>query len=248
MSTERKHIHMTELMKLCEQFDVEATAKQQFLTTVEHIIDTFEEEILALQQSVNSLEQRLQKEEAKEQEIQETLDDHRFMQKLSRTIRLSANPREIVEQLTQLVQRVVLTEESAVFLLNEEQTALVPLLPETQDTHFGQVMDNLLTEGIIDWVMSGQRVTVIPDIELMSNTVSASGERNYIIVPLILLGQGIGVYVLYTPKSRDTFSPQDLELLLVVAEQAAFAIENIRMQDALQTVKNELAQLKTQMN
>jgi signal transduction histidine kinase len=85
---------------------------------------------------------------------------------------------------------------------------------------------------------------IIPDLEHM---VAGSSGRNFVIVPLIIRSGGIGIYVIHTEKAQQEFSNQDVQLLSVLANQAAVGVENWRTHQQLIRANEELKASHAQM-
>jgi signal transduction histidine kinase len=68
-----------------------------------------------------------------------------------------------------------------------------------------------------------------------------------VIVPLILRSQGIGVFFIHTEKPQQDFSNQDIQLLSVLANQAAVGVENWRTYQQLLKANDELKASQAQM-
>ena len=67
------------------------------------------------------------------------------------------------------------------------------------------------------------------------------------IVPLILRSQGIGIFIIHTEKPQQEFSNQDIQLLSVLANQAAVGVENWRTYQQLLKANEELKASQAQM-
>jgi len=85
---------------------------------------------------------------------------------------------------------------------------------------------------------------IIPDLEHM---LAKSSARNFVIVPLILRSQGIGIFIIHTEKPQQEFSNQDIQLLSVLANQAAVGVENWRTYKQLLKANDELKASQAQM-
>jgi two-component system NtrC family sensor kinase len=77
--------------------------------------------------------------------------------------------------------------------------------------------------------------------------INSFEERNFIIVPLILRNEGIGVYLIHTSKKQMEFTNQILLLLSILANQTAVAVENSRNYNALLKTTEELKLTQAQM-
>jgi GAF domain-containing protein len=89
---------------------------------------------------------------------------------------------------------------------------------------------------------------VVSDIETIYNETESGTERNYVFVPLFVLSEGVGMYIIYTSKPKNEFTKQDLELLNIIAEQAAIAIENFRINKKLRNLEKILKKHKNRFN
>lgn len=91
-----------------------------------------------------------------------------------------------------------------------------------------------------------RRVVQFGDIQADSEYTFAPGRdlgeyRTILAVPMLREGASIGVLVL-TRKDAEPFSDSDIELVSTFADQAAIAIENVRLFDSVETRSRELAQ------
>ncbi len=66
-----------------------------------------------------------------------------------------------------------------------------------------------------------------------SDSIAAYAIRSTICCPLMVRDERLGVLHLDTPKATDAFSEDDLRLVGAIANQAAIAIANVRLHDAL---------------
>jgi two-component system NtrC family sensor kinase len=96
----------------------------------------------------------------------------------------------------------------------------------------------------VDWVIAEKKTVIIPDLEHM---LATSSSRNFVIVPLILRSQGIGIFIIHTEKPQQEFSNQDIQLLSVLANQAAVGVENWRTYKQLLKANDELKASQAQM-
>jgi signal transduction histidine kinase len=71
--------------------------------------------------------------------------------------------------------------------------------------------------------------------------------QNFVIVPLILRNQNVGIYFIHTAKPQHEFSSQDMQLLSVLANQAAAGVENWRTYRQLVRANSELKASQAQM-
>jgi len=91
-----------------------------------------------------------------------------------------------------------------------------------------------------------RRVVQFGDVQADSEYTFAPGKdlgefRTILAVPMLREGASIGVLVL-TRKDAEPFSTSDIELASTFADQAAIAIENVRLFDSVEARSRELAQ------
>lgn len=67
-----------------------------------------------------------------------------------------------------------------------------------------------------------------------SRSVASLGLRSVVCIPMALRGRRIGVIYVDNRVEADAFRQEDLDLLTAIANQAAVAIENARLQDVLE--------------
>ncbi len=152
-------------------------------------------------------------------QLLESLDELREIQGLSRTIRVSRNPEEIREGLQTIAARLLPVPQLGLLLFRahwkREAAELIPkALQET--------CEDLQGEGIIHWAMQESQPTVIPEL-------GEEFERSLILVPLTVMGKGIGMLLVSSPIEQEQVTAQLLELLSFAGGQAALALENSRL-------------------
>ena len=153
-------------------------------------------------------------------ELLTSLDELREIQSLARTIRSTNDPAQILDGLRLITGRVLPVPEVGLYLFSAHSLA-----PEAfpNPPALGSIYAALVEEGIVDWVMAEGRATVIPDLE--EETLDLSD----VLVPLIVMGQGLGVMLVQSPIEKEQVTAQMLDLLSFAAGQAATAIENFRL-------------------
>ena len=68
------------------------------------------------------------------------------------------------------------------------------------------------------------------------------GARSWLIVPLVIKGRVLGYTDIWESRRRREFTPQEIALCQAIASQAAIAIENARLYDAIRRHADELEQ------
>lgn len=90
-----------------------------------------------------------------------------------------------------------------------------------------------LGEGIVGHAALKKEVVLVPDVSKDPRYIAAVKDvRSELAVPLLLKDRCVGVFDLESPE-LDAFSKKHVELLTLLAAQAAVAIENARLYEAL---------------
>lgn len=151
---------------------------------------------------------------------------------MAKARRLSHKPREILSALQKYAGKIIPFEESDIFLINRN-TGRVSSVSKSAGKNLEQKISGFLEEGIIDWVIEEKRAVVIEDFETIGGKSSYEQERNFVLVPLIFRGKEYSIFALYTSKPKQEFTNQDLELLTLLADREATAIENYHINKRL---------------
>jgi len=216
---------------------------QEGLPQFEQFIESRESYIKALEQTIQVLKQENASISSSTLAIRSSVDELVAMQRLSNTISTALEPEFIVSTLIELTRQVIPVIESNIFLFEGATNRVLPLSAKGSP-RLQQEAQHQIEEGIVDWVISEKKTVVIPDLEY---TTAGSSSRNFVIVPLLVRGQGIGIYLIHTVKSQPDFSNQDLQLLSVLANQAAAGVENWRTYKQLARANDELKASQAQI-
>jgi two-component system NtrC family sensor kinase len=213
------------------------------LPQFEQFIESRESYIKALEQTIQALKQENASISSNSLAIRSSVDELVAMQRLSNTISTALEPEFIVSTLIELTRQVIPVIESNIFLFEGTTNRVLPLSskgsPRLQEEAQQQI-----EAGIVDWVITEKKTVVIPDLEY---TTAGTSSRNFVIVPLLVRGQGIGIYMIHTVKSQPEFSNQDLQLLSVLANQAAAGVENWRTYKQLARANEEVKASQAQI-
>ncbi len=216
---------------------------EEGLPQFEQFIESRESYIKALEQTIQVLKQEKASVNTNHLTITSSVDELVAMQRLSNTISTALEPEQIVTALIDLTRQVIPIIESNIFLF-EGKTNKALALSSRGSARLQLEAQRQIEAGIADWVIGEKKTVVIPDLEQM---VSAISSRNFVIVPLLVRGQGIGIYLIHTEKPQPEFSNQDLQLLSVLANQAAAGVENWRTYKQLLRANEELKASQAQM-
>jgi signal transduction histidine kinase len=202
-----------------------------------------EQYIKALEQTIDALKRENSQFNKNNLDIRSSIDELVAMQRLSNTISVAVEPELIVGTLIELSQQVLSILEANVFLFDATEKRLLPLTSHGSDRLVGEAQQHL-ESGIVDWVFSEKKTVIIPDLVHM---VGDGAPQNFVIVPLILRNHNIGIYLIQTQKPQQEFSGQDMQLLSVLANQAAAGVENWRTYRQLMKANQELKASQAQM-
>jgi len=209
----------------------------------EQFIENREVYIRALEQTIDALKRENSQFNKNNLDIRSSIDELVVMQRLSNAISTAVEPELIVSTLIELTQQVLPVLESNVFLFDAPGKRLLPLTSHGSDRLVEEAHQHL-ESGIIDWVFSEKKTVIIPDL---ANLVSDGSPKNFVIVPLALRNENIGIYLIHTPKPQQEFTNQDMQLLSVLANQAAAGVENWRNHHQLVKANLELTASQAQM-
>lgn len=213
------------LDEVAPQFEKFIESREQYIHVLEHTISSVLKETQPAVDAVSSVDELV------------------AMQRLSNSIGTAVEPNAIVSTLVELTQQVIPVVEAGIFLFDGAAKRLLPLTAHGSDKLVEEAQQQL-ESGIVDWLFSERKSVVIPDL---SQLMEDGSSLNYVLVPLILRRQGIGIYLIHTNKKQDQFTHQDIQLLSVLANQAAVGIENWREHTQLIKANNELKMFQAQM-
>ncbi|HTY59145.1 MAG TPA: ATP-binding protein [Bacteroidota bacterium] len=216
---------------------------EEGLPHFEQFIESRESYIKALETTIDVLRRDNMNASTNNLAIRSSIDELVAMQRMSNTVSTSAEPDQIVSALMDLTRQVIPVIDSDIFLFDTKTEALVSLAGRPSD-RLRHEAEHQLEAGIVDWVIAEKKTVVIPDLEHMVSNASA---RNFVIVPLILRSEGIGIYIIHTEKAQQEFSNQDIQLLSVLANQAAVGVEHWRTLRQLVLANEEIKSSHAQM-
>lgn len=216
---------------------------EEVVPQFEKFIESRESYIQALENTITVVMKEGKKSIQPEPEKSSSIDELVAMQRLANIIGTAVEPNTIVTTLVELTQQVIPLFEAGIFLFDGSSKKLMPLTSHGSEKLVNEAQQQL-ESGIVDWIFAEKKTVVIPDLSYMMEDGSS---RNYVLVPLIIRRKGIGIYLIYTEKKQSEFSNQDIQLLTVLANQAAVGVENWRTHAQLVKVNNELKMFQAQM-
>src|SRR5437870_1346425 len=145
------------------------------------------------------------------------------------------------------IRRVVSFDQAA-FLLYRPETNTLKLLSMDSDTEsefFRLGKDYDLKETRISaWVLDRQQAVVRGDLEKEQESpgderLVAEGIKSYCVVPLVVMGNSIGTFTVWS-ETKNRYSQADAELLQEVANQVALAVANMKSYEEIAALKARL--------
>jgi len=197
---------------------------------------------------IKELEKKISEKKKDEKQLKDSFEELLYIQKLSKTIRFSKRISVILKTLTDITKQVLPVIESDIFMFDEKTNDYKSLVFKDRHSPLYNVVKNYIEEGIVNWVIEEKRSVVVSDIETIYNEAESGTERNYVFVPLFVLSEGVGIYVIYTSKPKNEFTKQDLDILDIITEQAAIAIENFRINKKLRDSEKILKKYKNRFS
>lgn len=139
---------------------------------------------------------------------------------------------ELLTRLAHLVKRLIDYRTFGIALWNDEIEMLeMKIAISYGDGHaLGPVR---LGEGLMGYAALHKEPVLVPDVSKDDRYINAvSDVRSELVIPLLLKDRCLGVFDLESPE-LDAFSKKHVELLTLLASQAAVAIENARLYESL---------------
>jgi sigma-B regulation protein RsbU (phosphoserine phosphatase) len=135
---------------------------------------------------------------------------------------------ELLSRLAQLARRLVDYRTFGILLLNDDAKELeIKVAVQYGDK---VVLPKIpLGEGLVGYAAMHCEVVMVPDVSKDPRYIKVVEDvRSELAIPLLLKDRCIGVFDLESPEF-DAFSKRDVEILTLLASQAAVAIENARL-------------------
>jgi len=164
----------------------------------------------------------------------ERLDSEAFetLAEIGREVAAVLDLNELLSHIAQLLRRVVDYRTFGILLLNEETKEL----EMTVAVKYGEKVDLPkvpLGEGLVGYAALHREAVLVPDVSQDPRYIKVVDDvRSELAVPMLLKERCIGVFDLESPE-LDAFSKRDVEILTLLASQAAVAIENARLYEAV---------------
>ena len=146
---------------------------------------------------------------------------------------------ELLPRIGQLAKRVVDYRTFGILLL-DESTKRLEMRVAVQYGEKVDVPTVKLGEGLVGYAALHREPVLVPDVSKDPRYIKVVEDvRSELAVPLLLKDRCIGVFDLESPE-LDAFSKRDVEILTLLASQAAVAIENARLYEEVSATEARL--------
>ena len=138
----------------------------------------------------------------------------------------------LLERIAQLATRVVDYRTFGILLLNEA-TSELEIQTAVQYGSKVELPRVRMGEGLVGYAALHREAVLAPDVSKDPRYIKVVDDvRSELVVPMLIKDRCIGVFDLESPE-LDAFSKRDVEILTLLASQAAVAIENARLYEEL---------------
>ena len=146
---------------------------------------------------------------------------------------------ELFSRIAQLTKRVIDYRTFGILLLNEERGELEMKLA-VQYGEKVEVPRVRLGEGLVGYAALHKEAVLVADVSQDPRYIKLVPDvRSELAIPLLIKDRCIGVVDLESPE-LDAFSKRDVEILTLLASQAAVAIENARLYEEVRANEERL--------
>jgi sigma-B regulation protein RsbU (phosphoserine phosphatase) len=150
---------------------------------------------------------------------------------------------ELLSRIAILTKRVVDYRTFGILLYNEETQLIEPKVA-LQYGEKTSMLNIKLGEGLVGYSVLHKEPVLVNDVSLDPRYIRILGDvRSELVIPLLLKDRCIGAFDLESPE-LNAFSQRHVEILGILASQAAVAIENARLYE---TVRDNELRLEREM-
>ena len=145
---------------------------------------------------------------------------------------------ELFTRIAQLAKRVIDYRTFGILLVNDNNELEMKLAVKYGEKV--QVPRVALGEGLVGYAALHREAVLVPDVSQDPRYINLVPDvRSELAIPMLLKDRCIGVVDLESPE-LDAFSKRDVEILTLLASQAAVAIENAQLYDEVRTTQERL--------
>jgi PAS domain S-box-containing protein len=167
----------------------------------------------------------------------------RAMQSVTEAALSDLNLDDLLARLLDRVAEILSVDTVAVLLLEEDSNTLVARAAKGIEEEVDQGDRVPVGEGFAGRIAAERQAVILDDVEhaeVLSPILHTQGIRSLLGVPLIIEKRVIGVLHVGS-RHRRQFNTQDTELLQIVADRVALAIDHAELVEAAQSARHEAA-------
>lgn len=166
------------------------------------------------------------------------------LKNLSEAVSFEFDLKKVLEIVLQMTERVIDYVSCLILIYDEKNDSFKTELSVRLSRNLGNKIHNLINDGLVSWAARKRTPIVIPDTE-NNNTKESIG--SFIIVPLKARNKLLAAIIIESDKSEGTFRSQDLELLEIMASQAAIALNNAYLYEEMNKKNSDLHSIQRYM-
>jgi sigma-B regulation protein RsbU (phosphoserine phosphatase) len=172
----------------------------------------------------------------REREYRETLET---MAEIGREVSSILDLDQLLERIAQLTRRVIDYRTFGILLLNEETGELEAKVALKYGEH-AVVPPTKIGQGLVGYAALHKETVVVPDVQKDPRYLKLVEDvRSELVLPLLVKDRCIGVFDLESPE-LDAFTKSHVEVMTLLASQAAVAIENARLYETIRANEERL--------
>lgn len=161
-----------------------------------------------------------------------------------------SRPGELEQMLSQIVNTVIelfpAGTQAVIVLQNADNEAFVLQAVEIDGENPAGFLTKWQSSSQSQHIMDSQKIVIVPDVRFGSHQLSAWANflslKSYIAIPLISHGKSLGVLYVGCATARN-YPQEEIDFLHALANRAAVAVTNVRLNEALQTTNEELSRV-----
>lgn len=159
---------------------------------------------------------------------------------VAKTLNSTLNLKEVLDIVMNKIKDLIMAEAWSILMLDEASNELVFEVALGEKGDQVREMRLALGQGVAGWVAQHQQPVIVADAATDQRFFKGVDQRtgfrtkSIIATPLISRGRLLGVVEIMNKQGDAPFTDKDLELLQILADHAAIAIENARLYEKAQ--------------
>jgi K+-sensing histidine kinase KdpD len=134
------------------------------------------------------------------------------------------------------LKRILPIKDANLFFFDDLKSKLMPFDSDFEN-QFTSSVNEVLKEGILEWIFENGKPTVIPEV----NNYSVSGSKlNMIFYPILEDGKRSGVLAILTSIAKIDFKEPESLFIQIILDAGLEKIEKVKLKEKLNSIYNEL--------